>query len=175
MVAEWKYIPNTRDGYVSVSGDVHQGDHILEPYRHPVNGFRVVDLNVETNTYDYETGGWRLESERVYVWQLVKEAFFFSWPSESSLHFVDGDSWNCSVDNIRAWSNRHDRIVRVREEEWGFIFDKRLRGQVEIVETGQVFEGPAEAARAIGGTRSGVSRVLSGDLERHHGFHFRWN
>jgi hypothetical protein len=176
MRDEWKYIPGTQDGWVNRDGDVQQGGSLLEPYRHPDNGYRVVDLLVDTNMYDYENGGWQRGQERVYVWQLVKEAFFFNWPVGRDAHliFVDDDKWNCSVENIRVWSDRLGRIIEVREDNWGYTFDRRMRGQVEIVETGQIYAGPSEAAKAVGGTRSGVSLVLSGKLETHRRHHFRW-
>jgi hypothetical protein len=174
---DWRYILNSKDCYINLDGDVIQNDREVVPFTGS-GGHRVVELLLSTNEYDHATRQWKRGAQVVYVWELMIQAWFSKWPDGAEPYFLDGDPWNCSAGNLRASifdpSTGTERVIHVREERWGFSFDRRLRGKVEILETNSVFRGPAEAAKAVGGTRSGVSLVLSGRLETHCGFHFRW-
>lgn len=175
---EWRYILNSKDCYINLDGDVIQNDREVEPFRQGRNGHRAVELNLSINEYDHDARQWKRGAQVVYVWELMIEAWFSRWPDGASPYFLDRDPWNCSASNLRAAiydpSTGMERVIHVREEGWGYSFDKRLRGRVEILETSSIFSSPAEAAKAVNGTRSGVSLALSGRLETHCGFHFRW-
>ena len=46
-------------------------------------------------------------------------------------------------------------------------------GPIYCVETNQIYESYKEAAKAIGGDKTGVFRVVNGMQKSHHGFHFK--
>lgn len=174
---EWRYILNSRDCHIDLDGEVMQDGMIVDWHvnRH---GHKAVELWMETGEYDHARREWVREIREVLVWRLMVEAWFYKFPSNAEPYFVDGDRLNCSANNLLACvfdvRTRLPRVIYAREEPWGLVFDKRLRGKVEVVETGCVYSGPSEAAKAVGGTRSGVSLALSGRLETHNGFRFRW-
>jgi hypothetical protein len=174
---EWRYIRNSRDCYIDLDGEVRQEDEMIEPYPDRY-GHRKVTLLLETNTYDYENNVWLRAPTELYVWHIMMQTWFTGFPLGAEPYFIDGDMFNCAANNLRAQIGDSKtglpRVVHVREEPWGYSFDLRKRGPVEIVETGEVYSGVAEVAKHIGGSKSGVSKVLAGDLEKHHGFHFRW-
>ena len=45
---------------------------------------------------------------------------------------------------------------------------------VRCVETGEVYTTYTEAAKAVNGTRVGVSRCVLGIQKHHHGYHFKF-
>lgn len=177
MLGEWHHILNAPNAFVSRDGEVEQDDRVLEPYR-GTGGHRVVDLLVETDVYDRVENGWKVEPRRFFVWMLVRDSFLHNWPEYGHPYFLDGDAFNCSVDNLRAIvpdaREPGGRVVHIRREEWGLVFDKRRHGRVEVIESGEIYPGVSEAARAVGGTRTGISSVLAGRKNRHRGFTYRW-
>lgn len=173
---EWVYILNSRDCHVNFDGEVMQANRLVQPFTE--QGHRVVELLLETNEYDYDARQWMRKPQVIRVWELVKQAYFSNWPVGGKPVFMDGDPWNCHIDNIRALVfDRNEpggRVVHARKEGWGYVFDRRYRGRVEIVETSAVFDTSEEAAKAVGGTKFGVSKALAGTIENHRGYHFRW-
>lgn len=177
MQNEWRYILNSGNCHIDLDGEVIQDENMVEPFE-GADGHRMVELVLKTDKYDRYREEWIYRPQEVHVWGLMIRAWFSKWPMGAEPYFIDGDVFNCSANNLRAWipdlRTGQMRVVEAREESWGYVFDKRLRGSVEILETGMRFPSPSEAAKAVGGTKSGVSLVLSGRLETHCGFHFGW-
>lgn len=177
MEDEWKYILHSHDCHISHEGDVEQDGRPVEPYRDG-DGVRIVELLWDTDEYDDETHQWVRKPQEFSVWSLMAHTWFSGWPAGGEPYYLDGDASNCSASNLRAIiPDRREsggRVIEVREERWGYTFDKRRRGKVEVIELNAIFPGPADAAKAVGGSKSGVSLALSGRLETHCGYHFRW-
>jgi hypothetical protein len=142
------------------------------------DGHMHVDLSVETSHYDYEAGEWARQTHTYLVWQLMVRTWFSNWKPEFEIYHLDGDTTNNAVDNLGAqtYDRRFQRMrtVGVRDDGFMFAFDKRQRGRVEIIETGEICMGVQDAANRIGGFPSNISHCLAGRLESHKGFHFRW-
>ena len=51
---------------------------------------------------------------------------------------------------------------------------KRTTRRVKVLETGDIYDSPAECAAAIGGQVSGISKVISGVREHHMGYTFAY-
>lgn len=168
-------------GYaVSNRGDVKElwtkEKRYVEPYIGP-DQHLWMDLFVETNQYDYDNGRWARRSESFLVFRLMIDAWFTNWQRGYHIYHLDGDPTNNSVDNIRATVTDQygrERIIGVRDDGFYYTFDRRKRGRVEIVETGEIFDGVKAAAIHAGALISNVSHVLAGRLETTKGLHFRW-
>lgn len=168
-------------GYdISNRGDVREwwrGElSFVEPYIGRDNT-AWVDLLVETNQYDYDAGRWVRKVESYPVWRLMLDAWIINWQRGYHIHYLDGDVMNNSVENLRATvttANGQERVVGVRDDGYFYSFDRRKRGRVEIVETGERFDGVKAAANHAGALISNVSHVLAGRLETTKGLHFRW-
>lgn len=168
------YVISNRGNIVKTFGSV---DEDVEGYVDR-DGHVYVTLWVETRQYDYDLGKWVRVQECIPVWLLMVKSWFLGWERGFEIYHLDGDLTNNSAENLRARTvDRHNgeiRVVGVRQEPYFYAFDKRRRGRVEIIETGEVFEGVRHAAARVQGSAGNISRVLSGSLNTHKGLHFRW-
>lgn len=137
-----------------------------------------VDLEVETSRYDYDAGTWARMPQTYLVWQLMVRTWFSNWKREFQIYHLDGDKTNNTVENLGAQifdtQSRTMRTVGVRDDGFLYAFDKRQKGRVQIVETGEICMGVQDAANRVGGLVSNVSHCLAGRLDTHRGFHYRW-
>lgn len=120
---------------------------------------------------DAEFFDWRYNS---FTDRLVMQAFYVGLQPDMEIRHIDGDLTNDCLDNLEAWwddPKSNFRRVGVRN---GDILDRRLAGQVEIVETGEVFESVNECAKRVGGQQSNIYGVLSGRIQTHKGYSYRW-
>lgn len=181
MRERWRYSHIVNGYEVSDLGRVRcwwdGSESVVSPFVKP-DGDLWVEVLEESHTYDYENRSFLRVPTEYRVWHLVIYTWFLRFsPPEMKITFLNGDTTDCSVENLGAYyrnSRGEIRMIGVREEFGMKIFDKRMRGKVLCVETGEVFAGAAEAALAIGGTKPGVSLVLSGRIATHRGFTFEY-
>lgn len=100
------------------------------------------------------------------IHRIVAEAFIPNPLNKRVVNHIDGNKENNAIWNLEwttdAYNSQHARDVGLTETYL-----------VEIVETGQVFNGAYECARAIGGDASDIHRCLIGKTKTHKGYHFR--
>lgn len=181
MLEEWAYCVSAPLYDISSHGHVvrRDTDELVSPWIGKEDHLYVtVELEETRWTRDRE---WKtVYREEIFpVWVLLIKSWTLGWDYyEFDVCYLDRDSTNCSIENIRAWyinpRTGEKRIVGYKFDGERYIFDKRKRGRVEVVETGEVFDGTQAAAKAVGGTKSGVSLVLNGRLETHRGLRFRY-
>lgn len=90
------------------------------------------------------------------VHQLVASAFIPNPNGYREVNHIDGDPSNNRVDNLE-WCNRSQNIIHASK-----VLNKKMgtRKKVLCIETGEIFESGAEAARAKGLHKNAIPCVL---------------
>lgn len=150
MKTVWKDIPGFGDRYaVSNTGNVSNKatGRILKPWRDNI-GYRKVALC--QNGY----------CKQVFVHRLVADAFIEKKAEGLEVNHKDGDKANNAVDNLE-WCTKSENLAhsyRVLHRKWNA---GRPRVQVLCVETGEVFDSIANAAKAKGVDKRNLHAVIS--------------
>lgn len=148
----WRYVRGTLDYEVSNLGRVRRvnSDVFMKIGKH--NKSSRVKLQIRTRP------------KYIYVHRMVAAAFLPDFQEDDGLIFIDGDRFNCRVDNLKIKDRASGRINRRLPKDI----------LVEVVETGEKYPSLSATARAIGGQDTNVNRVLQGTLNHHKGFTFRY-
>ena len=136
-----------------------------EPFVDPVSGLLLIDIDF----------GWL--QYRSTLAQAMMRAFYRGDLRGVSIYYRDADPLNCQLDNLDLWRvDVNGEMIRVgyRMEDGYRRLDRRGRGRIEIVETGEVFDSASAVARHIGGQGPNVHAVLRGRLKTHKGYSFRY-
>ena len=135
---------------------------------------RILSNSPNNKGYMTVSLGKHLPGQLVHV--LVAEAFIPDYEPGLDVDHINGNKWDNRVENLQ-WVTRSDNLKRAyamglakphRSDNAGEAPKK-----VQIVETGETFPSISACARAINGTKSAVSLCLSGDRNKHKGYHFR--
>lgn len=115
------------------------------------------------------------ETRDFYVQQLVANAFFDAFDPGEQIEWVNGDTTNNSLDNLRL-KKRSRQMLIDSDERYEYREDPdRMRGvKVRVVETGQVFRTARDCARHINGNYSSIYKCLRGDRRQHMGLTFEY-
>lgn len=115
------------------------------------------------------------------VWRHMLYCFYDGDIENVYFEYLDDDKTNLYIDNLIPVWKRPDGLIRKlagRPTYYNRIFlDKRFREpgrKVLIVETGDIFDSPKDAADAIGGYVNLVYKVLKGSARSHMGFTFQY-
>ena len=104
----------------------------------------------------------------LYIHRLVCCAFFGRY-DDLEVNHLDGVKTNNFVGNLE-WTTRLENMRHARR----IGLHSTYFGRIRIIETGQICESQAECARAIGGQKTGVRRVLNGVQPKHKGYSFEY-
>lgn len=110
------------------------------------------------------------------VHRLVAEAFFDIVDNSACVvNHIDGDKRNNFIGNLEfctsGENNRHAYQIGLKQPVRNQVhLNKR---KIQIVETGEVFDGINECARITGCNRRHIQDCLSGRLNSHRGLHFK--
>ncbi len=105
---------------------------------------------------------------------LLTITFFKNYDKRYVISHIDGDPYNTSVQNLQFFGRETRERIYCRE--WGrkLFLDKRLKGRVQIIETGDIYESANAAAKAVGGQSVHVYACLKGERRTHKGHSFRY-
>lgn len=160
MIEEWKQWPGDSDIYVSSTGVImskKRGNWKRLKGSKNNRGYSIVGVG---------------HSNPKYVHRLVAETFLDPpKDGQTQVNHLDGDKSNNNVENLEwctpSENDRHAFRTGLKKPSPG----KRI--QIQIVETGEIYESEAECARAIGGFQNDIALCLSGRHHTHRGYHFR--
>lgn len=102
----------------------------------------------------------RAKQHFFWVHRLVAEAFLPDFREGYSIVHKDGDFTNNHVSNLAMGGYHATRLPK--------------DVLVEVLETGEKYPSMSAAARAVGGQKGNVRRVLEGTLNHHKGYTFRF-
>lgn len=163
-MAEWKATYRTDKYEVSSNGDIRNArtKHVLQ-HGMTRNGYEKVGLYY----------GGCLHTDRVH--RLVAEAFVPKKDGCDVVNHIDGDKRNNSADNLE-WCTPKENMMHGFEH--GLCYRPETSGcpkrQIEIVETGELFESVSECARVLGAASSGIFACLSGKRKTCRGYTFKY-
>lgn len=106
--------------------------------------------------------------------RLLVLVFFEGYDSNYVISHIDGDPYNCSVQNLQFFDKRSGERIYCRDYGKKLMLDRRLRGRVLVLETGQIFDSASQAADSVGGNRKDVHLCLTGARKSHKGYHFKY-
>lgn len=107
------------------------------------------------------------------IHRLVAEAYipkpdWWSPGMKLDVGHRDNDRTNNNVDNL-VWQTRKQNLDT---DHWRECAKKKIFSKVKCVETGEVYESIAAAARALGIGKYGINLVLLGKQKTSGGFHW---
>lgn len=183
---EWRDIQGYEGLYqVSNNGRVKRVGHSVK-YKNGVEHFykeRMLSPNLQNTGYLTVTLC-STEGQRIFsIHRLVAEAFIPNVSNAPQVNHKDGDKTNNNVENIEwctasensshAWRNGLSKVTeRHRESARKMCLQRAI--PVECVETGEVFDSAAEAARHLGIWNQNISKVLHGTRKSAGGYRFRY-
>ena len=98
--------------------------------------------------------------------------FFEGYDKNFVISHIDGDPYNHSVLNLQFFDRDTGERIFVREHGRKLVLDRRLKGRVLVVETGDIYDSANAAARSVGGQAVHVYACLKGTRRTHKGYHF---
>lgn len=99
---------------------------------------------------------------RFYIHRLVAEAYISNPSNFDTVDHIDFNKENNNVNNLR-WMSRSENTRR-----------KKNPKRVRCIETGEIFDSLAEAARAVGRDRTNICSCLKGRQKTCGGFHWEY-
>lgn len=110
------------------------------------------------------------------VWMLMLKAFYEYTGSMRDVlpTYRDDDPKNLSVYNIFWNTPRGFPLLFTRSDDGSWRRHYKKGRRVEILETGEQFEGVRECAASIGGTTNAIYMCLRGVSKTHKGYTYRF-
>lgn len=102
------------------------------------------------------------------ICRLVAETYIPNPNNYDTVDHINGDKSNDCVNNLQ-WMSREENTRKGVADRI-----KRSNRVVLCVETGEIFESGAAAARAVGVDRSNIIRACNGQKKKIGGYHWEW-
>ena len=125
-------------------------------------------LKPATNKFGYQIVGLSKNGKRKEgkVHRLVAKAFIDNPDNKKQVNHKDGNKKNNSVDNLE-WVTNQENVIHA------FKTGVRKTIAIKVIETGIVYKGCGECARAINGNPADIMRCLrTTKTKTHKGYHF---
>lgn len=161
----WAPVEGFKGYEVSTAGRVRRGDRIIKPYL--ADGYERVVL--------YQNGGKYFRM----VHQLVGAAFLPITDTRKFVIHKDGNKANNKVENltrdctsVMGWKNNRERVEAAAARAW--VMSNRLRRPIRNVETGEVFDSAANAARHYKLYPQSIGSAARGEYKTAGGYHWEY-
>lgn len=129
---------------------------------------RGIILKPATNTFGYQIVGLSKNGKRKEgkIHRLVAKAFIDNPNNKKQVNHIDGDKKNNNVSNLEWVTNQENTIHALNTGIKKTII-------IRVVETGRIYRGCGECARAINGNPADIMRCLrTTKTKTHKGYHF---